>query len=391
MAELESMTIKELVNPSFSTMNEEDLLSSALGKFEQGVETIFVLDALGNLKGALTESHVIKSKANPSKTKVKSILFHCPRVFENESLLKAARQMIEGDVKQLPVFNELNKMAGVISIEALLNQAAKAALGRTRIIELCSKNPLTSTEATTIGEALHTMREQNISHLPVLDRKGVGVGMLTMHDLSTKYYSPRTKGGKGEIISEKTHELKLPASNLMNYPLESIFEKEECRKAVEKMLGKNISSLAVLDERGRLSGIVTKTDILQHLMQQEKPAEMLTFSFAKGHELESIDEIELEHIKSDFERYGKKYSHFLHQSQAVVYIKKHKEKTRRLSLYHVRVRIFSPEGVIAAHANGFGLPIAVHNALKKLVKLTEKERSKKIVKKEKSRARKQWF
>jgi len=374
MAYAEDTPARELIEKSFATIAEEASLASVLGKFETGTETIFVFDDSGNFKGTLTESHVMKTNTDPAKTKVKSLCFHTPKILENESILKAARLMIENDAKKLPVFNENGQMIGTLSADAILREASRTRFGKTSIEEACSKNPVTASEKTSIGEAFNILREKNISHLPVVDKKGLGIGMIAMHDITTKYFSPKRRARRGEIISEKTRELSLPVSNIMSYPLAGVFEKENIRKAVQKLLEKKISGLAVLDSWGRVSGIATKTDILQHLLKEEKEKPVITFSYAKGQELREIDEIELEHIKKDFEGFARKYGGFLGKGQAFIYVKKHKEKTRKLSLYDTRVRILTPRGLIAAHANGFGLIFAVHNALEKIRRQTEKKR-----------------
>ena len=398
MAELEQVSVKEFLKKDFSVISEEAKLSTALGRFEKRVETLFVFDENGNFKGAVDETHILKSKPDPSNTKVKSVLYHCPRVFENEGILRAARLMIENDAKELPVFNQGNHIIGTVSTEAILKEASRTSFGKTKILDVCTRNPEIATQETTIGEAFNIMREKNISHLPLIERKKnktFPIGMVAMHDIATKYFVPKEKAGLGEVISEKVHLMKLPAANIANYPLETVFEKETIRKAVEKMLERNTSALAVLNTAGEITGIATKTDIIQALLLEEKEKQAIIFSFAKGHEIESIDEIDLAHIKNDFEKFGKKYAHSLKESHVLVYIKKHREKTRHLSLYNVRVRVFSPVGVIAAHANGYGLEFAVHNALEKLTKLTEKIRGKTKARDEKARSgrgrKRKWF
>ena len=99
------------------------------------------------------------------------------------------------------------------------------------------------------------------------------------------------------------------------------------------------------------------------------------FAFAKGHEIDTIEEMDISHIKRDFEKFQSKYGSFLKETQAHVYIKKHKEKTRKIPLYFVRVRIDSSKGLISAKAQGYGLILAVHNALEKVEKICEKKKS----------------
>jgi len=109
--------------------------------------------------------------------------------------------------------------------------------------------------------------------------------------------------------------------------------------------------------------------------------ENINFSFAKGHEIDHVDEIDLAQIKRDCEKFHAKYSTFLKENSMNVYIKKHKEKSRKTSLYFIRMKIASSHGTISSHAEGYGLILAVHNALDKIKiqikKKKEKPRGKK--------------
>jgi ribosome-associated translation inhibitor RaiA len=101
------------------------------------------------------------------------------------------------------------------------------------------------------------------------------------------------------------------------------------------------------------------------------------FSFAVGHEIDHVDEIDQAEIKSVFEHFHKKYGEYLHEQKIKVYIKKHREKTHQTNLYFVRVSVEAPGHSFRAKAEGYGMATATRHALAKLEKQIEKKRGRK--------------
>ena len=100
------------------------------------------------------------------------------------------------------------------------------------------------------------------------------------------------------------------------------------------------------------------------------------FSFAVGHEIDHVDEIDQAEIKNVFEHFHKKYGEYLNEQKIKVYIKKHKEKTHKTHLYFVRVSVEAPGHSVRAKAEGYGMATAARNALAKLEKQIEKKKGK---------------
>jgi len=69
-----------------------------------------------------------------------------------------------------------------------------------------------------MGAVLSLLREQGISHVPVIE-DGKPVGMISLHDVIEQIYQPRQRQTVGEIVGEKKPILNVPARGIMTTPL----------------------------------------------------------------------------------------------------------------------------------------------------------------------------
>ena len=104
------------------------------------------------------------------------------------------------------------------------------------------------------------MAERHIRHLPVLE-DGQLVGLVTQRDLFKARMSSTM--GYGEKAQRSfLHSVRV--KEIMVYPVMTVSPETSVNEAAELMIREGIGCLPVVQE-GRLTGILTKTDLLQHL------------------------------------------------------------------------------------------------------------------------------
>ena len=104
------------------------------------------------------------------------------------------------------------------------------------------------------------MAERHIRHIPVLE-DGQLVGLVTQRDLfKARMSSTMGYGEKAQRSFLHTVRVK----EIMVYPVMTVSPEISVSVAAELMIREGIGCLPVVQE-GRLTGIVTKTDLLQHL------------------------------------------------------------------------------------------------------------------------------
>ncbi len=123
--------------------------------------------------------------------------------------------------------------------------------------ERMTKRPITTHPDTPIDEALKLMRDSKVRRLPVLDKKGKLVGIVTEKDLLYVSPSPAT--------SLSIHELhylisKIKVEDVMAKDVITVTEYTPLEEAARIMADNKIGSLPVMRD-DRLVGIITETNL----------------------------------------------------------------------------------------------------------------------------------
>lgn len=109
------------------------------------------------------------------------------------------------------------------------------------VIERMAPPPVTITGEITVKEALGTIEEHKLGHLPVLDDRGRLVGIVSEKDL--------LRADEGDRVEE-----------IMTRDVVTVTEYTALEEAARIMADHRISSLPVMRD-GKLVGIITETDL----------------------------------------------------------------------------------------------------------------------------------
>jgi len=125
--------------------------------------------------------------------------------------------------------------------------------------ERMSKNPITITEDVPINQALKLMRDEKVRRLPVLNKKGELVGIVSERDLLYASPSPAT--------SLSIHELhylisKITVGKIMTEDVITVSEYTPLEEAARIMADNRIGGLPVVRDR-KLVGIITESDLFR--------------------------------------------------------------------------------------------------------------------------------
>jgi len=125
-----------------------------------------------------------------------------------------------------------------------------------------SKNVITIDADDSMNTAIRLMKRHKIKVLPVME-KGNLVGILSDRDIK--------KASASEATSLDVYELayildKVKIRNIMSKPVITVPPLLTVDEVAEILVAKDISSVPVVDEKERIIGILTKTDILKVLI-----------------------------------------------------------------------------------------------------------------------------
>ncbi len=126
-----------------------------------------------------------------------------------------------------------------------------------------TRHPITISQETPVTEALTFMRQNRIRRLPVLDRHGRLVGIVSEKDLLYVSPSPATTLSVYEIGYLLS---KIRVEEIMTRDVITVTPDTPIEQAARIMVDNKIGGLPVVDE-GALVGIITETDIFKVLLE----------------------------------------------------------------------------------------------------------------------------
>jgi len=102
----------------------------------------------------------------------------------NASIYEAAKKMAQHNVGSVVVVDQNNKIIGIFTERDLVKAVANSIDLNTELEKVMTKNPITIDYDEYIEKAILIMRENNIRHLPVVNKEGKFIGMISLRDLS---------------------------------------------------------------------------------------------------------------------------------------------------------------------------------------------------------------
>jgi acetoin utilization protein AcuB len=145
-----------------------------------------------------------------------------------------------------------------------------------------TKDPITVSPETLAVEAQKIMKENKIRRLPVVD-KGKLVGMVTFRNL--------IEAAPSSATSLSIHELnylimKIKVKDLMKKNVTTVSPEDTVIDAIVRGVDKGIGGFPVVDDQGRLVGIVTETQIARAMIQ--------LFGTESKNEIISLENVDLQ-------------------------------------------------------------------------------------------------
>ena len=125
-----------------------------------------------------------------------------------------------------------------------------------RVSDAMTRAPATCDPATSLRLVAQLMSDHDCAAIP-LTESGKLVGIITDRDIACRGVALRDDAGE------------LPARTCMSSPVIAVAPGDAIEKAVELMTENAIHHLPVIDERGRLVGILAQSDIGRRMTNRE--------------------------------------------------------------------------------------------------------------------------
>jgi len=359
---MDSSVVEEVFSKKFTSVSQDEMLSSCLSLFkEQMPPVLVVVDNKGRYRGVIAHRWIFRSRLDPSNTKVETLMRSAPTVKLRDSLSKVARLMINGGIKQLPVFSG-EKMVGIVTDENVIHGAVIGKWGNIKVEEIMTKKPFIVEEDESVGAVLSLFREHGISHVPVVS-EGKLVGMVSISDIIKHIFQPLKRQTLGDIDGEKVPVLSIPVKGIMAKPAITVLPETTVKDAEGKMHKFNISSLVVFS-KGRPVGILTKRDFLEPLAELDLPRQRITVQFSLKDV--KLDTPQREFIMNDFDSFSRRYREMVEAGTLFVYMKTHGTNYKGERLIHCRLQFRTGKGAFFSSDEGFGVEQTFRLALDRI-------------------------
>jgi CBS domain-containing membrane protein len=186
------------------------------------------------------------------------------------------------DISDEDVLTAMREIGGYIDITAgdfkalyriAHRQALKRLMGAVRAGDLMTREVVFVERTTPLARVAETMAHHTISGVPVVEREGSVAGMLSEKDF-LRQMLPEGSGSFIGLIAECLRAkgcLALPirkqnAGDIMNAPAITVVEATSLAEIIRLFREQRINRVPVLNEQGRLVGIVTRADVLRSLV-----------------------------------------------------------------------------------------------------------------------------
>lgn len=174
------------------------------------------------------------------------------------------------------------------------------------VSDVMTRNVITLTDTMPVAEAWETMLKHLLKALPVLNKDGEVVGVLTDEDLLDRagleqHLSIAERLDDHMLQAEFTALRKSPlkVADVMTSPAVTAREDEPLGVATARMVEHELKRLPVLNENGKLVGVLSRLDVLKQVTSEESKKRASKAPSGAAHTLSDIMIPEIPTIQED--------------------------------------------------------------------------------------------
>ena len=262
------MPVNEILRKNYVKVDVNDHLSQAIGQLEAKKAKVALVFDKKEFVGLVDKRKFLRLRQDPSVMKIKKVTTKVPQLKLSTTFTEAARLLETANCSCLPVVQR-GKVVGIVDTNDVLKKIkTNPKVSDIKVGELVKK-VITLNEREPISKGLNILKQKHISRIPIVDKKGKLMGIVTEADLLRHYFSfiPWKPGAFGRRAF-KSHTAKerntsrLPIANEMNKVVYTVTKQSSVKEALAIMTKNKIASVVVVD--GEIPvGIITANDIFR--------------------------------------------------------------------------------------------------------------------------------
>jgi CBS domain-containing protein/ribosome-associated translation inhibitor RaiA len=370
---IEDMYVKDVMNPNPIYVEENEVLSKVISKMkEHQIHELPIVDSKKKVVGYIDFEHLMKRRSIPITSKVSTVMIKPPKVMDSTHVIDAIKIMANNGLRAIPVTDESDTLVGLTTrtdfTKALLNAESFTSKP---VEEIMVENPVAVLEDSTIYEALEKMRKLDEMSIPVVNEHNHLKGMVHIKDISNALWRDKERPTLGDMHGEKVRQTFL-VKDFLSPPV-NVLKNDKIKDAIKAMLDLKSHVVAVTDNEGKLIGILTQKDIIEHFASSK--AEEMAVVQITG--LSEGDAILLDSIYSIIERDLKKMAKFENYKplSLTLHVEEHVSKTSEI-VYVVRAKLITEKKVFYYTDQDANLLALVDRVMDSLHRMVRKEKEK---------------
>lgn len=180
---------------------------------------------------------------------------------EAERVLAAVREMVDDGV------------VGVRDLNVVSHRTEKHLVPRhLRVRDVMSSAPVSFSQETSLGDIVRLLLSVDFNSVPIVDADSRPIGVVTQGDLISRGGMPVRLGLMEQLESEHIDSVLdmmagKTAKDVMTSPAVTVRDDERLSAAVDTMLEHNLKRLPVVDDNGKLVGILARIDIFRTITE----------------------------------------------------------------------------------------------------------------------------
>lgn len=382
MRSARNISAEEIINTEPATVSTDKSLSQVKHVMEEhGLRAIAVVNN-GKLQGAISYRDLIRHiQFNPERTKLKEVMHQPPEFETDESLVELSALRINSG-RKLMVNTEDGELKGVIGDRELMNVFQEVEeLEDITTHDIGSSEVIQVFEEDTVEEARHTMLDNNISRLPVLDKDGNLTGVVRSTDM-LRLIIPAESVDSGGTSGRTTRDTQIAGGNekqkMSSVSVKEIMDRTPCTNeghldaidAVEKMVGQESDDMIIVD-REYPESIVTSKDFVEYLYgfaQRDTVLVQLTG-------LDLPEEKAVLHEKIENSLRGSLGRKLENPEELTVHVKK-ADKDGKRHRYEMITKLYSEYGLVTVNSDGWDILDVMDESLNELDTIIRKKKDK---------------
>ncbi len=380
---ISELAAKDVMSTEIISVEKTDTLNRVLPiLINKGIHNVPVFDGKVFL-GFFGYKELARLYRRPIvQTQVGKYVVKPPEIAPETSIIDAADYMYRLNYKVLPIV-ENGKLAGIITERDLLKSAIDAGeLNNKRVEEFMTPEPLCIKETDNLGTAFSTIRESNISRLPVINAEGKLVGILKSFDMMKEIFNRnidyglsidrgvRENGMKGSVASyshahEELSDSKIPVKAIMNDAPAVAKIGDSVESAFKDALNRNIISVVITDTKSRPVGIVVPKDIVAYLAKQKK-ADSIHMQISGLENQEALTDFEKDQVHRMIGEAVHKLAAIEKLQFFTMHYKSYHTENPKKSKYSIRAKTDTDNGVYTVREFGWDIIDATSKLLEAL-------------------------